>query len=72
VHEEENHLASDLLNGADKIGTFLGWSPKRVYRAASQNEIPTAKMAGRVTASKSVLRSFLARELGADLTGGKK
>ena len=57
----EPDLADDLLNDADEIGAFLGWSRRQVYHAAEKNRIPIIRLSGSRTlrARKSELRRAL-------------
>ena len=46
-------LSSDLLTGADEIAAFLGWPPRRVYRAVEKGLIPFFKHGSMILARKS-------------------
>ena len=53
---QENDLADDLLEGADEIATFMGWSRRRVFYAAERKLIPIFRIGNRLSARKSTLR----------------
>lgn len=55
-------LAEDLLEGADAIAAFLGWTPRRVYHVAEKGGLPIHKLPGiGLIARKSTLRVVFER-----------
>ena len=52
----ENDLADDLIEGADAIGAYIGWKPRRVYYAAERKLIPIFRLGDRLCARKSTLK----------------
>jgi|GEM_PF-3979517 len=54
-----NNLAEDLLEGANAIAVFLGWTPRQVYNACEKGCLPIHKVPGiGITARKSALLAF--------------
>lgn len=56
--EQTADLAEDLLNSADEIAAFIGWTPRQVYHAADKGSIPIIRLPGSRTlrSTKSALR----------------
>lgn len=52
-------LADDLLEGADAIGAFLGWTQRQVYHRAAQRQFPHSKTGNVLLARKSTLLKWL-------------
>lgn len=50
-----NSIADDLLDGADQIAGFLGWSKSRVYRAIDLGHLPVTRFGRRIVGSKRAL-----------------
>lgn len=50
---------ADLLLGADAIATFLGITPRQVYRLSSDKVIPSFKAGGTVAARRSSLTKWM-------------
>ena len=55
----ENDLADDLLEGAEAIGAFMGWSTRRVFYMAERGKFPIFRVQARLTARKSTLRRHI-------------
>ena len=53
---QENDLADDLLEGADEIGDFMDWKPRRVFYVAERKLMPIFRIGKRLVARKSTLR----------------
>lgn len=50
-------LGADLLTGADEIAAYIGWPPRRVYRAVEKNLIPYFKKGSLILARKSEINA---------------
>lgn len=58
MHSTPAALADDLLEGADAIAAYLGWTPRRVYHVAEKRGLPIHKVTGiGLVARKSALRA---------------
>jgi excisionase family DNA binding protein len=56
VESESDDLSEDLLDGADEIAEFTGWSRRRVFYLLEKGLIPAFKVGKRWTARKSRLK----------------
>ena len=55
----EIELSDDLLEGADAIGAFMGWPPRRVYYMAERGRWPIFRNGATLTARKTTLRRHI-------------
>lgn len=55
-------LGDDLLTGADEIAAYIGWPPRRVYRAVEKNLIPYFKKGSLILARKSEINAAFRSE----------
>jgi len=53
----------DLLSGYEQIGAFIGLSPRQAQHRALTGTLPVFKMGRATCATKSGLRSWLARQM---------
>ena len=67
VNRNHDALSEDLLDGAERIAEYTGWSRRRVFYLLERGLIPAFKVGNRWTARKSRLRQHI-EELE---TGGK-
>jgi hypothetical protein len=56
--QKEADLSDDLLNSAEEIAAFLGWTPRQVYHHADKGTIPIIRLPGSRTlrSRKSLLQ----------------
>lgn len=54
---------TDLLTGYVQIAAFLGWKSRTVRHRAANGELPTFKIGRTPCATKSALRSWLAKQM---------
>lgn len=54
-------LADDLLDGADEISRFTGWSKRRVFYLLEQGQLPGFKVGSKWCARRSTLTDHIAR-----------
>ena len=52
-------LADDLLNGADAIAAYLGWSRSRVFYSVRRRYLPIGNVGSLLIARKSELNAAL-------------
>ena len=55
----DESLSEDLLDGAERIGAYGGWSPRRTFYLLEKGLIPAFKIGNRWTARKSRLRQHI-------------
>ena len=55
----QDFLADDLLDGADQIADYTGWSRRRVFYLLEKGLIPALKVGKRWTARKSSLKQHI-------------
>jgi excisionase family DNA binding protein len=54
-------LADDLLDGADEIARFTGWSKRRVFYLLERKQIPAFKVGNKWCARGSTLTEYIAK-----------
>jgi excisionase family DNA binding protein len=52
-------LADDLLDGADEIARFTGWSKRRVFYLLEQKQLPAFKVGNKWCARRSTLTEHI-------------
>ena len=57
----ETNLSDDLLDGADAIARFTGWSRRRVFHLLETGQLPGFKMGAKWAARKSKIVDHLAK-----------
>lgn len=54
-------LADDLLDGAEEISRFTGWSKRRVFYLLEQGQLPGFKVGSKWCARRSTLTDHITR-----------
>jgi len=54
-------LADDLLDGADEIARFTGWSKRRVFYLLEKGQLPAFKVGNKWCARRSALVQHIER-----------
>lgn len=54
---------ADLLSGYDEIAAYVGLTPRQAQHRALSGSLPTFKMGRTTCATKSGLRSWLAKQM---------
>jgi excisionase family DNA binding protein len=60
--DNDNHLAADILRGAEEIANYLGFPRRSIYHAASRGNIPTFRIGDLVCARKSTLAAWISEQ----------